>query len=263
MAQVELARMTWKDAEAARERGAVVLIPVGTLEQNGSVSPLGSDTLVAEEVARRVARETGAVVAPSINYGYSPQFRHFPGTVSLSPDTLRALVFDVCLNLIENGFDHLLVVNCHISNEPIIEHAARDVREQLGVLMGAVNPIALAQAAAKDLYAGKEAALGHGAEPIASMLRSFAPDAVHLESARLDDWRSFQGLNVVGSSKVKVGAGTFSLYFGTDEAAETGGTGDPTASDPERGAEIMRRVVDQTAEFVRTFAGLRVTEDES
>ncbi len=262
MSQVELALMTWKQAEAARDRGAVVLIPVGTLEQNGSVCSLGTDTLAAVEVAKRVAEASGAVVAPSINYGYSPQFRHFPGSVSLNPDTLRSMVFDVCQNMIENGFTRLLVVNCHISNEPIIEHALRDVREQLGVLTGTIQPINLAQVASKDLYQGKESTLGHGAEPIASMLRSFVPEAVHLEFAKHDEWKKYQGLTVAGSSKVKVGGGTYGLFFGTHEAAEVGGTGDPTASDPERGAEIMKRVVAMAAEFVKTFATLKLTDEE-
>lgn len=262
MAEVELARMTWKQADAARDRGAVVLIPVGTQEQNGSVCPLGADTLVAFEVAKRVAEGTGAVVAPPVNYGYSPQFRHFPGTVSLMPDTLRMLLFDVCRNLIENGFEHLLLVNCHVPNEPILEHAARDVREQLGVLMGSMNPIALAQSASQDLYAGAEATLGHGSEPIASILRAFVPETVDLEAARHDTWKEFQGLTVVGSSRVKVGSGTFGLYFGTEEAAETGGTGDPTASNPDRGAEILRRVVDLASQYVIAFARLRVEAEE-
>jgi creatinine amidohydrolase len=262
MAQVELARMTWKQAAAARDRGAVVLIPVGTLEQNGSVCPLGTDTLAAAEIAKRVAEKSGAVVTPTIAFGYSPQFRHFPGTVSVSPDTLRSMIYDVCLNMIANGFDRLFVINCHISNEPIIEHAARDVREQLDVLMAAVNPITVAQGATKDLYAAKENTLGHGSEPIASMLRSFTPESVHMDQSKYDEWGTFQGLQAVGSSKVKVGQGSFNLFFGTDEAAETGGSGDPSASDPERGAEIMNRTVDIIADFVQAFAKLEVSEQE-
>lgn len=262
MSQVELALMTWKEAGAARDRGAVVLIPVGTLEQNGSVCTLGTDTITAVEVANRVAKETGAVVAPVIGYGYSPQFRHFPGTVSLKPDTLRSLLFEVCQNMIENGFTRLLVVNCHMTNEPIIEHALRDVREQLGVLTAAIQPINLALGAIKDLYQGKESALGHGAEPIASMMRSFAPDAVRIEAAKADAWKQYQGLTVVGSSRVKVGGGTYQLFFNTNEAAEAAGTGDPSASDPERGAEIMRRVVSLISEFVRAFAKLKVKDDK-
>lgn len=258
--ELELALMTWKQAGTARDRGAVVLIPVGTLEQNGSACSLGTDTLVAVEVANRVAAETGAVVAPAINYGYSPQFRHFPGTVSLNPDTFRAIVFDVCRNMIENGFTRLLVVNCHFTNEPIIEQALRDVREQLGVLTGTIQPITLAQGASKDLYQGKESTLGHGSEPIASILRSFVPEAVHLDSAKFGTWKQYQGLTVVDSSKVQVGGGSYRLFFGTDEVTETGGSGDPLASDPERGAEIMRRVLSLASEFVRAFATIKVTE---
>ncbi|MHB0871599.1 MAG: creatininase family protein, partial [Chloroflexota bacterium] len=140
MTEVELGNMTWKQAAAARDRGAVVLIPIGTQEQNGSISPLSADTLLAVEVARKVALQAGAVVAPSINYGYSPHFVHFPGTVCLKPDTLRALIADVCENLIANGFDKLVFVNCHNFNEPIMEQAARDVKERLGVLIGFINP---------------------------------------------------------------------------------------------------------------------------
>lgn len=262
MATAELVHMTWKQAEEARDRGAVVLIPVGTLEQNGSVCPLGTDTLAAEEIARRVAEKTDSVMAPIIAYGYSPQFRHFPGTVSLSPDTLRSMVYDVCVNMIENGFTRLFVVNCHISSEPIIEHALRDVRENLGVLTAAVNPITVIQGATKDLYAGNEKTLGHGSEPIASMLRSFTPESVHLADARHDEWGKFQGLQAVGSSKVKVGQGSFSLFFGTNEAAVTGGSGDPMASDPERGKEIMNRAVDIISGFVDAFKQLEVVDEE-
>lgn len=260
MSQVELAHMTWKEAAAARDRGAVVLIPIGTQEQNGTISPLGSDTLAAVEVANRAAQETGSLVAPTISYGYSPIFRHYPGSVCLRPDTLRALILDVCENLIENGFDRLLLVNCHNGNEPIMEHAAREIRERLGVMMGFFNPINLAQAASKDLYAGKESALGHGSEPIASMLRSFTPGSVRPEAGRPGDFKDFQGLPVPASSRVKVGGVVFGLYFNNEEVMETGGTGDPTISDPERGAEIMRRTVALAISYIQVFARLKTRQ---
>ena len=82
-----------------------------------------------------------------------------------------------------------------------------------------------------------------------------------MKAARSDTWKEFQGLTVVGSSRVKVGTGTFGLYFGVEEAAETGGSGDPTASNPERGAEILRRVVDLASQYVTAFARLRVAAE--
>lgn len=258
MTQVELGQMTWRDAAAARDRGAVVLIPIGTHEENGSVCPLSSDTLVAYEVARRVAEQNEALVAPSINYGYSATFSRYPGTMSLKADTLQRVIVEVCENLIENGFDRLLLVNCHLPNEPIMAQAAKEIAARHGVLIGSFNPITLAQAASREIAPNTVSAFGHGAEPIASLIRSFQPDAVHLDQAQPEQFGEFQGLPMVGTAQVGVDGGTLNLYFDLHQFSETGGTGDPTASDPERGTEIMRRVVAQAGKFVQAFARLDV-----
>ena len=55
MAQVETAYMTWKEVEAARERGAAVLIPIGTHEQNGTLGPMATDGLLVFEIAKKIA----------------------------------------------------------------------------------------------------------------------------------------------------------------------------------------------------------------
>ena len=59
---------------------------------------------------------------------------------------------------------------------------------------------------------------------------------------------------------MKVGNEIFGLYFDQEDITETGGSGDPTAADATRGAEIMKRVVEQAAAYVKTFAQLRVPE---
>jgi len=84
-----------------------------------------------------------------------------------------------------------------------MEHAARDLCEQYSVLTDRINSIYLTQGASKDPYAGKEQTLGHGAEPIASMLRSSEPDTVRLEAAKYDGWNGYQGLKVAGSGRVQ------------------------------------------------------------
>lgn len=259
--QSELAHMTWTESEVARDRGAVVLIPIGTQEQNGPSAPLSSDTLVAVEVARRVAHQTGAVVAPPICYGYSPMFRHFPGTVSLQPETLRRLIVDICENFIQNGFERLMLVNCHLGNEPIMGHAAEEIRERIGILLGSFNPMSLAETVGKDMYASARSTMGHGAEPMVSVLRSFVPGSVRLGSAKPGGWKDFQGLTVSTTSKVTLDGAVFGLYFGNDEVMETGGLGDPMASDPERGAEILRRVVAVASKYVDAFSRLQLRRE--
>src|SRR5215210_1776093 len=105
---VELQRLSWTElAEAVAER-PVILLPIGTLEQHGPHMPIGNDNMVAEFVARRTAEQTNALVAPTINYGCSAVFRNFTGTVSIQPETLAAMLRDVCRSLIGQGLDRIV-----------------------------------------------------------------------------------------------------------------------------------------------------------
>jgi creatinine amidohydrolase len=72
---VEFERMRPEEVVAARERGAVVFLPVAPLEWHGPHLPLGTDGLIAHHVAVRAARETGGAVLPTM----------FVGTDSLRP----------------------------------------------------------------------------------------------------------------------------------------------------------------------------------
>lgn len=105
-----------------RAPGAIVLLPVGALEQHGPHLPLGTDALLAAAVARTVARDVGAVVAPTINYGYKSQPKcgggqHFPGTTSLDGGTLAALTCDIIAELGRHGVRNIAVVSGHYENQ--------------------------------------------------------------------------------------------------------------------------------------------------
>ena len=89
------------------------------------------DYRYATLIAGRIAERTGAVVAPTIPWGYSELFRSFPGTVSLRPETFTAVLTDLTECFIRFGLDHLVFVCCHNQNMPLIEQVARRLREQL------------------------------------------------------------------------------------------------------------------------------------
>ncbi len=93
--------------------GALFILPFGSLEEHGSHLPLGTDTMQAEEVVQRVAEEFGAVVLPSIGYGECRSTRNFPGTLSLSFETVMMLSYDISMELARNGVSRLLVVTGH------------------------------------------------------------------------------------------------------------------------------------------------------
>ncbi len=110
-------------------RKPVVLLPVGAVEQHGPHLPLGADIVQPMHVLDRVARRTGALIAPPIPYGLVQTSRPFPGSLSVSFDALRAYVRDVLAELVRNGFRRVVVVSGHAEGVHMaaLRTAAKDV----------------------------------------------------------------------------------------------------------------------------------------
>lgn len=138
--QTLLERMTWPEAKAALERGVAVVIPVGSTEQHGHHLPLSTDTINVYALARLAAERSGqAVVTPPVAFGTAHNHMHFPGTITLQLDTLKALLVDVAASLIHHGFHRLLLLNGHGGNISAVGAAAEQIREafpqcRLGVI---------------------------------------------------------------------------------------------------------------------------------
>jgi len=101
------------DFEARRQKTQTVIVPVGSLEEHGPHLPLGTDTFHALEVARRVALTKEVVVAPPLFYGMCRSTREHPGTVSLSGDTLRALMLNLGREFHRQGLKVQVYVSGH------------------------------------------------------------------------------------------------------------------------------------------------------
>ena len=111
------ARNTWKVIEDAKVQTAVVTI--GSTEQHGTHLPLNTDTLIAEKFAQAVAEKLGAYLTPSIPIGQSGMWLEFPGSLSLSAETLKAVIADIVDSLVKTGFDTILFVSIHGANEVV------------------------------------------------------------------------------------------------------------------------------------------------
>ena len=121
------------DAEVAEylKGGNTVIVPIGATEQHGPHDPLGTDSIIAQEVSERLARRLGALVAPLIPYGVSSEHRGFKGVSYVTAATLAILVQDVSRSLAEVGFRRIILLNGHGSNTPAIASTARELRDDL------------------------------------------------------------------------------------------------------------------------------------
>jgi creatinine amidohydrolase len=117
---VRLYDLNWQQVAAYLERDDRVVIPVGSTEQHAYLS-LGTDSILSERVAVEAAEPVGVPVLPAMPYGIAPGFAAFPGTVSLRPETLIAVLTDTLETLLSQGFRGFLVINGHGGNIPVVE----------------------------------------------------------------------------------------------------------------------------------------------
>ncbi|MPZ18364.1 MAG: hypothetical protein GEV06_10695 [Luteitalea sp.] len=128
---VFLGEMTNLEIEAFLKEHHTVIIPTGATEQHGPHGPLLTDVLIPQEVARRVAPQVGAVVAPPINYALSYPHRGFVGVVDIRISTFMALVEDLCVAFARMGFKRLVFLNGHYDNTYPIAYACASAAEKL------------------------------------------------------------------------------------------------------------------------------------
>src|ERR1044071_6745886 len=115
----ELAKIPFTEVARIAESGkAIIILPVGVMEEHGAHLPLGVDSFAAEVYAAATApylEEAGyeVVVAPTINYGVARAAIDFPGTLSLEPETLRSMVVEIGRSLGRHKLNRLVILNGH------------------------------------------------------------------------------------------------------------------------------------------------------
>jgi creatinine amidohydrolase len=127
---MKLAELSFAEAESLRDRGALVLLPIGSTEAHGPHLPLSTDVIISEEMARRAWLELETegkptVIAPTLSYAITEYAASFTGTISLPAATAEAMVSGVVEGLIGQGFRRVCLVNSHL--EPAHVSALRDV----------------------------------------------------------------------------------------------------------------------------------------
>src|SRR6185312_10138857 len=162
-------------------RNAVVIVPIGSVEQHGPHLPTQVDSLLVGEIARRAARHAAAttpiVVTPTVWSGLAEHHMSLGGTLSLDFPTFLALLRCLCRSLVRQNFRRILLLNGHGGNIAALTVVANEIAVELDA------PIATATYwhLARDPFArilDHQTTVRHACEAETSMMLALAPELV-------------------------------------------------------------------------------------
>jgi creatinine amidohydrolase len=134
-----LAHTPWPEIEAYLSQRTDILLPIGATEQHGPFGPLGTDWICAEGVARAAGARAGILVGPTLQVGMSLHHLGFPGSLSLRPSTMMAVLGDWAAALFGHGFRRLHFVNGHGGNIASVQAAFPEIYQRCPGLRGRLS----------------------------------------------------------------------------------------------------------------------------
>jgi creatinine amidohydrolase len=108
-----LEEITMAGFKNAIKKTRTVIVPYGTVEEHGRHLPLSTDTMVITEVVKRVAKKIKVFVAPPVHYGVCTSTGQHPGTICITPETLRRITIDIVRDAYKKGLRRFILISGH------------------------------------------------------------------------------------------------------------------------------------------------------
>lgn len=237
----------------AAEAGGVALLPTGAVEQHGPHLPLDTDSFTSFTVCVRAAervRDFPLLVLPPVWWGLSPYWMAFPGTLTLKPETLMALIVDIAESVARHGVRRMVIVNGHGGNDGLIQAAAVKASEAR-VEVAALSYWTLVPDVMRELTERDDGDIGHAGELETSIQLHLQADCVELKDVAPE-----QCLDLRERAR-RLGPGAAGVYLPPNPQAESphGVYGMAHAGSADKGRQVVDAAAERLAEFVRRFRG--------
>ena len=250
------AYLTWPEIRDMPDKENVVILqPLAAIEQHGPHLPVAVDSVICTAVLGAALEKLPADVPcyclPPLCYGKSNEHIRFPGTVTLTAETLLRTLAEVADSIYRAGFRKLAIVNSHGGQPQVVEIAARDAHERHPDF--AVFPLFVWRipGVARDALTAKEREFGiHAGTAETSMLMALLPETVKADKLVCEYPDLPDGLLSME------GARPFAWL--TNDLSRSGALGDATAASPELGREMMGQLAEGWAALIAEMHGFRL-----
>ena len=261
---VHMGTITGGEARELLKSNPVILLPMGSHEDQGPHAPMG-DYLLAEKIAELAALQaskagTRTLVAPVLPYGGADWFGPMIGGIAISQGTLTAVIAEMVDSLHRNGLTRIIVINGHGGNVGPISEVARELYQRERIVLPSLYLWRIAYGMLPGIVGAETSAKvsGHGADPLTSLglhlfpeliRKDFIPAGKAMKRDPLLDL-PFTGLGTASFDGAEVG-----MPNEYDEVYHDGvGKGDPTLCSAETGVKLAEKLTDVCARFIAHFA---------
>lgn len=243
--------MTTTDFAALDPERTIAVLPVAAIEQHGPHLPVSVDACINQgilnEVLRRLPDDLPVTFLPLMPIGKSNEHMAYPGTLTLSAETLIRLWTEIGESVSRAGIRKLVIVNSHGGQLQIMDIVARDLRVRLGMLVVTLSYGALGRPA--GLFPDSELRHGiHGGSSETSAILYLRPDLVR-EAER----RNFVPVSVAMEAEYVHLRPEGRIGFGwqTQDLNPAGACGNALDADAERGRLIVEHAAARFIELLR------------
>lgn len=196
---------TMNEIQKAQDDNALILLPVGILEEHAGHLPVSTDNIIAEEVAVRLAKRIqGKIpvkILPTVWAGYhGNKVAEYPGSIRVQPETLMNYVYDILESLCTHGFNKIMLINGHGQNPSILKIACRKIADNFQVTPVLTFPLGMIGKAGREIRTSEQGgAGGHADEVETALVLALRKDLVNMESAP-DDTLRYRNKFVAGDA---------------------------------------------------------------
>jgi len=245
--------------DQAHRDNALIILPVGILEEHGPHLPVATDNIIAEEVARRLAHRIAdripVLLLPTVWAGYhGNSVARMPGSVRVKPETLLNYVYDIVESLCCGGFRKIMLINGHGQNPAILEIVCRKITDAYGVCPVMTNWSGMIGKKGYSIRKSRQGgAGGHADEVETSIILALRKELVDMDKAPNEPLQvrtKFVAGDMFPEQEVVKGAywSTFAV-----QGTKSGALGDATAATAETGERFLEEALKNYEEFALEY----------
>ncbi len=242
--------------EIGEKVGSIAILPVGSIEQHGRHLPVATDTIIVDSFARMVAErvqdDIPILKTPVVWSGHSPHHTSLGGTFSLKGNKLHNLLEELSNDVLDNGFDVLVLLNGHGGNASIISTVTSTIgSKHLDSQILSLNYFDFARlftdSFINEIRDSDIGGIFHAGEFETSIMMHLRPELVKQKKIEANNLEPVNDYTI----KDLFEPGLVSVYQEFEEYSPTGAIGSPELATAEKGEKIFDRLGEKMETFLK------------